>query len=253
VHIDFSGQTVLVTGASRGIGAAIARQLGDSGARVAVHYGGSRDRAESLAREIGHGAQVFGADLADAAACTSLWREVEASFGRIDAVVNNAGIAVESPLAKPDEDWLEDWNWTMAVNLTATGLLCRSAIAHFQRHGGGGRIVNIASRAAFRGDQPDYLAYAASKAGVVALTRSIARGFGKIGIKAFVVAPGFTRTEMSHAFIDQYGEDYVTSDLALAQLTEPTDIAPTVAFLLSGLADHATGTTIDINAGSYVR
>src|SRR5471032_1421723 len=124
-------------------------------------------------------------------------------------------------------------------------------VCHFSSRGGG-RFVNVASRAAFRGDQPDYLAYATSKAGVVALTRSIARGFGKAGIKAFTLAPGFTRTEMAQAFIDQYGEDYATSDIALDRLTEPGDIAPTVAFLLSGLADHATGSTIDLNAASYV-
>jgi 3-oxoacyl-[acyl-carrier protein] reductase len=131
-------------------------------------------------------------------------------------------------------------------------LLCRAAIAHFETNRGG-RIVNIASSAAFRGDQPDYLAYAASKAGMVALSRSIARGFGKAGIKAFTLAPGFTRTDMAQGFIDRYDEDYAASDIALDRLTEPNDIAPTVAFLLSGLADHATGTTIDLNAGSYVR
>ena len=117
---------------------------------------------------------------------------------------------------------------------------------------GGGRIVNISSRAAFRGDQPDYLAYAASKAGLVALTRSLARAYGKDGIVAFNVAPGFTRTEMAQDFIDQYGEDYAVSDIALTRLTEPKDIAPTLVFLASGLADHATGATIDINAASYV-
>jgi 3-oxoacyl-[acyl-carrier protein] reductase len=257
LQIDLSGQSILVTGASRGIGAAIARRLAGSGARVAVHYGQGQDAAERLAAEIGHGAEVFRADLADAEASASLWAEVEIRFGRIDALVNNAGIAIESPLGAPVADWLTDWERTMAVNLTATGLLCRSAIAHFEkRHRGrpkGGRIVNIASRAAFRGDQPDYFAYAASKAGMVALTRSIARGFGKTGIKAFILAPGFTRTEMAQAFIDKYGEDYAAGDIALDRMTEPDDIAPTVAFLLSGLADHATGTTIDLNAGSHVR
>ncbi|OXC77306.1 3-oxoacyl-[acyl-carrier protein] reductase [Caballeronia sordidicola] len=249
--VDLSGTHVLVTGASRGIGAAIARRLGASGARVAVHYRGNRDAAEALATEIGHGAATFGADLTSSAAVANLWTDVQAEFGKLDALVNNAGIAIESPLALATGDWLAHWNQTMAVNLTATGLLSRAAIAHFQTRGGG-RIVNIASRAAFRGDQPDYLAYAASKAGVVALTRSIARGFGKAGIKAFTLAPGFTRTEMAQAFIDQYGEDYATSDIALDRLTEPGDIAPTVAFLLSGLADHATGSTIDLNAASYV-
>jgi 3-oxoacyl-[acyl-carrier protein] reductase len=249
--VDLSGTHVLVTGASPGIGAAIARRLGASGARVAVHYRGSREAAEALAAEIGHGAVAFCADLASSAAVADFWTDVEAEFGTLDALVNNAGIAIESPLASATDDWLARWNQTMAVNLTATGLLSRAAIAHFQTRGGG-RIVNIASRAAFRGDQPDYLAYAASKAGVVALTRSIARGFGKAGIKAFTLAPGFTRTEMAQAFIDQYGEDYATSDIALDRLTEPGDIAPTVAFLLSGLADHATGSTIYLNAASYV-
>jgi NAD(P)-dependent dehydrogenase (short-subunit alcohol dehydrogenase family) len=250
LEINLSGQTVLVTGASRGIGAAIARGLAAAGARVAIHYGKGREAAEALANEIG--ARAFGADLAAAEACGALWQQVTSHYGVVHGLVNNAGIAIGSPASAPTERWLADWNHTLAVNLTATALLTRAALAHFEKQHNG-RIVNIASRAAFRGDTPDYLAYAASKGGMVALTRSVARGFGKQGIKAFVVAPGFTRTEMAQAFIDQYGEAYATSDIALERLTEPDDIAPTVAFLLSGLADHATGSTIDLNAGSYVR
>src|SRR3984957_9204014 len=229
MQIDLSGQSVLVTGASRGIGAAIARRLGESGARVAVHYAKGKQQAEALAQAIGNGSAAFGADLASGEACTSLWSTVEGRFGTIHALVNNAGIAVASPLPNPAASWLADWNQTLAVNLTATGLLCRAAIAHFQKQHSG-RIVNIASRAAFRGDAPDYLAYAASKGGMVALTRSIARGFGKQGVKAFLLAPGFTRTEMAQAFIDQYGEDYAMKDVALTRMTEPEDIAPTVVF-----------------------
>jgi NAD(P)-dependent dehydrogenase (short-subunit alcohol dehydrogenase family) len=252
LQIDLSGRTVLVTGGARGIGAAISRAFAAAGARTAVHYGRSETTAVSLAAEIGHGAQAFGADLEDAEAVLGLWSEVVARFGRIDVLVNNAGVAVSSPLEAVDDRWVADWNRTQAVNLLAPGLLCRAAVAHFKEIGGG-RIVNIASRAAHRGDVPDYLAYAASKGGLTALTKSIARFCGKDGITAFAIAPGFTRTEMAQDFIDQFGEDYAMKDMALARMTEPEDIAPTVVFLASGLADHATGTTIDMNAASYVR
>jgi NAD(P)-dependent dehydrogenase (short-subunit alcohol dehydrogenase family) len=253
MKIDFKGKAVLVTGASRGIGAAIARAFGQAGAKVGIHYGRERVKAGAIAREVGHAnAELFQADLSRLEDCERLWAEAVERFGRVDVLVNNAGVAIGSPPDEPVTKWLADWETTMAVNLTATALLCRAAVAHFQTIGGG-RIVNIASRAAFRGDTPDYLAYAASKGGMVALTRSIARGYGKDGVTAFVVAPGFTRTEMAQDFIDQYGEDFAMKDVALKRMTEPKDVAPTVVFLASGLADHATGSTIDINAASYVR
>ena len=252
MKIDLSGRSVLVTGASRGIGTAVARAFAGAGARVAVHYGRERERADALVTELGGGAEAFGADLADAAACDRLWREVVERFGRVEVLVNNAGVAVSSALEAPAEQWAADWDRTMAVNLRAAGLLSRAALTHFREHGGG-RMVHIASRAAFRGDQPDYLAYAASKAGVVALSRSIARAFGKDGVTSFVVAPGFTRTEMAQDFIDQYGPEIAMRDNALGRYTEPEDVAPLVVFLASGLADHATGTTVDVNAASYVR
>ena len=129
--------------------------------------------------------------------------------------------------------------------------MCKKAIEHFLENGGG-RIINISSRAAFRGDTSDYLAYAASKGGVVALTRSIARAYGKNEIKAFTIAPGFVRTDMAQDFMDQYGEGFALNDIALNELTEPKDLAPLVTLMASGLMDHATGCTIDVNAASYV-
>ena len=251
MQINLSNTSVLVTGASRGIGAAVALAMGKAGARVAVHYRDQRQRAVALAAKIGASAEVFQADLANVEECTALWQAVVARFGRVDTLVNNAGIAISSPLDLASQAWVEGWDMTMAVNLRAPAVLSRLAIVHFGEKGGG-RIINISSRAAFRGDQPAYLAYAASKGGLVALTRSIARGFGKAGILAFNVAPGFTRTEMAQDFLHQYGEDYATHDIALTRLTEPDDIAPFIVFLASGLGDHATGCTIDINAGSYV-
>lgn len=250
MKIDLSKKRILVTGASRGIGRALAIGLAGAGARVVVHYNRQRARAEELAAQL-EGAIALQANIEDPQACTALFEKAIDVFGGIDVLVNNAAISLEIPMDAPLERWLPDWERTIAVNLTATQLLSRLAIHHFLSKDGG-RIINIASRAAFRGDTPEFMAYAASKGGMIALTRSIARGFGKKGIKAFAIAPGFTRTEMAQDFIDVYGEEYVVGDLALDRMTEPEDIAPTVVLLASGLADHATGTTIDINAGSYV-
>jgi len=251
MNISLNGQRALVTGASRGIGRAIAAALAASGARVAAHY--HRDRAGAEAAVAGSaGSLIVGADLAEGDACVRLIEESAGALGGLDLVVNNAGVALDSPLTRARGEWSDDWNRTLAVNLTAPALLTREALPHFRR-AGGGRVVFIASRAAFRGDTPAYLAYAASKGGMVALARSVARGMGRENVKAFVVAPGFTRTEMAQAFIDEYGEEYAMRDMVLDRMTEPRDIAPLVVFLASGLADHCTGTTIDVNAASYVR
>lgn len=252
MNIDLTGRKILVTGASSGIGLSVARALALSGATVAIHYNRNAERAGELVREIGNGSHAFQADLNIPEECFRLFVDVLACYETIDTLVNNAGIIINSPIDTPAEQWLEDWNTTMTVNLTAAGILTRAAINHFLSTDGG-RIINIASRAAFRGDTPDYLAYAASKGGMVAMSRSIARAYGKKGIKSFVVAPGFVKTGMARQFIEQYGESLVMNDIALDRLTEPGDVAPTVVFLASGLMDHATGCTIDINAGSYVR
>jgi NAD(P)-dependent dehydrogenase (short-subunit alcohol dehydrogenase family) len=252
--LDLSDRVVLVTGASRGIGQAVARACADAGATVAVHYARSQAAAQEVAEACGPEAQTFQADLTDLDATDTLVPQVVDAYGRLDILVNNAGVAVSAPLNASTGAWHDAWTRTMEVNLRAPELLCRHAIRHFQQTpDAAGRLVHIASRAAHRGDTPDYMAYAASKAGLVALSKSIARGFGGDGITSFVVAPGFTRTDMAQDFIDTYGEGYATGDLALNRLTEPEDIAPLVVFLASGQAAHATGTTIDVNAGSYVR
>jgi NAD(P)-dependent dehydrogenase (short-subunit alcohol dehydrogenase family) len=251
MNIDLSACRALVTGGSRGIGRAISEALLASGARVAVHCRAGQDAAKEIVR--GHaGSYVVSADLGNPLECGGLIAAAHDALGGLDLLVNNAGVAISSSFDDANAQWLDDWNHTLDVNLTAAAVLSRNAI-HAARARGDLRIVFIASRAAFRGDTPDYVAYAASKGGMVALARSVARSFGKAGVKSFVIAPGFTRTEMAEDFIRAYGEDYAMKDIALERMTEPRDIAPLVVFLASGLADHCTGTTIDVNAASYVR
>ena len=249
MKIDLIKCNILVTGASRGIGAAISKELGESGARIAIHYNNNKELAEAVAKSIGNASKIFKANLGDPVECEMLFKSVLEEFGHIDVIVNNAGTAISSPINS--ENWVNEWDKTLNINLRAVGILCKLAIKHFQTRKCG-RIINIASRAAFRGEVAEYLAYAASKGGVVSLSKSIAKEFGKDGITCFVLAPGWVKTDMAQTTIDEHGEDYILKDLALNRITEPTDIAPIVALLASGLADHATGTTIDINAASYL-
>ena len=251
LEIDLSGQTVLVTGAGRGIGKSIALQLGSCGARVAVHYGRSEGPAEEVAEQIGSGSFAIQANLASSEKCLALFDKVVARVGRVDVLVNNAGVALSAPLDLSAESWVKAWDDQMAVNARATGILSFKAVQHFIQNGGG-RIVHISSRAAFRGDTGDSWGYAASKSAMLGLNGTIARAYGKQGVRSFVIAPGWTLTEMAQAYIDEHGDEKVLGEISLEKLTRPEDIAPTVALLASGLADHATGTSIDFNAGSYV-
>lgn len=247
MKIDLNSQHILVTGGSRGIGAAIVLQLLKSGARVSAQY--SNTAVEDLLQH--EKLHWFRADFSDP---KSVLEMVENCLNGVPlhGLVNNAGIAIHSTLNETDGEWLKQWEKTMNVNLTSAALLCKKLIPHFQKQENG-RIVNITSRAAFRGSTVEYLAYAASKGGMVSLTRSLARAYGKDNIKVFNIAPGFTKTDMASDFAKHYGDEYITKDQALKDITQPEDIAPIVVFLLSGMADHATGTTIDVNAGSYIR
>lgn len=249
--IDLHDKVILVTGGSRGIGAATVQTLANAGADVILHYGRTQDAAQAIADKIGvEHCYLLQADLAVTNSSRALWQNAIAWKGRIDVLVNNAGI-MQAAGVDDDQFWLDAWQQTLQVNLVAVADLCREAILHFRDRGG--IIINIASRAAFRGDTPEYMHYAASKAGVVALTRSIARGFAHQNVLAYAIAPGFVSTAMADEFIQEYGEAAITRDIPLGKLAPPQDVANTIAFLASGLAPHATGTTIDINGASYVR
>lgn len=250
MHIDLSGKRILVTGASRGIGKAIAKQFVKSGAEIIAHYNNNPVVFSDLTEQEQQRVTMLKANLADAEDTVRLFDEAKAK-GKIDVIVNNAGVAIDSNPEGPINDFIKGWQSTMAINLQSVGILSTMAVNHF-KDSGGGIVINISSRAAFRGDTRDYMAYAASKGGIVALTRSIARAYGKQNIAAFIIAPGFVRTDMAGEAIDLYGEDFVKNDIALPNLTEPADLAPLVTLLASGLANHATGGTFDVNAGSYV-
>lgn len=252
MYINLSGLNILVTGASRGIGKAVATKLAEAGATIAIHYNKNVREAENLAHILGNESKAFQADLSLPDEASKLFDRIALEMGSIEIVINNAGVAISAPINASEEDWQKAWNDTMMVNLTSPAVICRKAIDHFLKRKSSGRIINISSRAAFRGDQAEYMAYAASKAGLVSLTKSIARAYGKDGIKAFVIAPGFVRTDMAKEFMDMYGEEHTKGDVALERLTEPKDLAPLITFIASGMADHSTGSTFDINAGSYM-
>ncbi len=252
--IDLTGKVILVTGASRGIGRETARVLAGAGARVILHSAANRQLAQALADEIGPDAcHLVSADLSVPGAGRGLWRDALAWRGRIDVLVNNAGIYEPVALDGPDADWDAGWARTVQINLVAAADLCRAAVRHFQGRGEGGVIINIASRAAHRGEAPDYPHYAAAKAGMIGLTKTLARAYGKDGVLAFAVAPGFVETDMARDALTVEDRAALIATIPLGDLAQPSDVANTVAFLASGLASHATGATIDINGASHVR
>lgn len=250
--IDLTDTTILLTGASDGIGKGLAQYLLEMGAKLAVHYNSNQAAAEHMVAQYPNRAKAFQADLSDENQVISLFERVAAHFKKIDTLILNAGVFLPHSATLDTADWWSVWKQTMSINLDAVGLLTKLGLDHF-RAKGEGRFVYMGSRAAFRGETEEFMAYAASKGGLTSLSRSVARSFGKQNIKSFVVSPGFTRTQMAERFIEMHGEERVLNEIALNELTKPKDLAPLVALMCSGAMDHATGATIDVNAGSHIR
>ncbi|MFZ9030305.1 MAG: SDR family NAD(P)-dependent oxidoreductase [Robiginitalea sp.] len=246
------GQNILLTGASQGIGRAMARELMAKGARVVVHYNSHRQEALDLISEYPEsGSIAMQAAMDKPEEVIALFERSLNELGALHSMIINAGISPPHPVSEDTATWWDVWRRTLAVNLDAAGLLTQLGIKYFQK-AGGGRFIYIGSRAAFRGETADFLAYAASKGGMTSLARSVARSFGKDRITTFTIAPGFTRTAMAEPFIAAFGEQALLDEISLPELTLPEDIAPLAAFICSGAMDHATGTVIDVNAGSYM-
>lgn len=234
--------TILLTGSSRGIGCAIADALRARGARVIGHASAVGDE------------DTVAADFSDPTGPQLLWEEaVERAGGRIDILINNAGIFAASPLDASDIEWLDAWEDTLRINLTAAAQLSRFAVQHWQERGSDGRIVHVASRAGHRGDSPEHWHYAASKGGMLALHKTISRAYAADGILSFAIAPGFTDTAMADDYLASRGGPDLLRDIPLGRVAEPEEIAAIAAFCVFDAPASMTGAVIDANGASYVR
>lgn len=246
-----SGQTILVTGATGAIGRAITAALAAEGARVLIHTRRDLAAAEALLAVIGGKGVVLQADLSDPAAPEALWNQA-ALHGPVTGLVNNAGIRTEMPLDAPMRDWQDLWAREFRVNFLAAADLTKCAIGHFRRHGGG-RIVNIASRAGQRGYSAEAMAYGASKAALINLTKSVAQSFAAEGITAVALAPGWVRTDMAEAYIARHGEAAALAGIPVGRMALPAEIGELAAFLFRPGQVSINGAVLDVNGASYLR
>jgi NAD(P)-dependent dehydrogenase (short-subunit alcohol dehydrogenase family) len=247
-----TSRAVLVTGASRGIGAAIAQEFAAAGDRVAVHFGSARAAAQQVHESLpGDGHVLVGADLRDPAAVRAMVDGAADGLGGIDVLVNNAGIFVAHPIISVSyEQWQQAWQDTLGVNLVGAANVTWCAVRHMPT--GGGRIVNVSSRGAFRGE-PGQPAYGASKAGLISFGQSLARALGGRGIAVTTVAPGFTETDMAAETLAGPDGDRRRGESPMGRVATPQEVAQAVFYLASPQAEFATGTVLDMNGASYLR
>ncbi len=233
---------ILLTGSSRGIGAAAKASLEARGAQVIGH-----------ATKSG-GTDTIAADFAEPIAPQNLWQSaLEQADGAIDVLINNAGLFDPNPVGGSDIEWLDKWEETLRINLTAAAQLSRFAVNHWLETGQKGRLVHVASRAAHRGDSPDHWHYAAAKGGMVAMHKSIARGYANKGITSFAVAPGFVDTAMAGDYLESRGGAGLLRDIPLGRVAEPDEIASIITFCALDAPESMTSAVIDANGASYVR
>jgi len=232
---------ILITGASRGIGAATYQLLKSRGHTVVGHSSKGSD-------------ELVAGDLMDPAAPRKIWEAaLDRLDGRIDVLVNNAGIFEGVAEGASDDEWHASWDRTLRVNLESAADFCRLAVNHYRQPADGGRIVNVASRAAWRGDSPQHWHYAASKGAIVAMTKTIARAYAGEGIYAFAVSPGFTVSDMAADYLQSRGGAGIVADIPLGRVAHAEEVAETIRWLATEAPPSATGTNVDVNGASYVR
>ncbi|QNE17459.1 SDR family oxidoreductase [Kribbella qitaiheensis] len=244
-------RSVLVTGASRGIGAAVAQAFAAAGDRVAVHYGSSRESAEAVLSKLpGDGHVLAHADLADPAQILEMVDVAAEALGSIDVLVNNAGVYAAHPIRQTSYDeWQQAWAGTLGVNLIGAANVTWCAVRHMGR---GGRIINVSSRGAFRGE-PNQPAYGASKAALVSFSQSLARSLGPEGIAVTTIAPGWTTTDMAAEALSGDGYNRRRLESPLERVATPDEVAAAILYLASPAAEFATGTVLDFNGASHLR
>lgn len=234
--------TALVTGSSRGIGAAIRTALAARGIKVIGHATRAID------------ADTIGADLTDPTAAGRIWEAaLDRGNGRIDVLINNAGQFQANPIGLSDIEWLDNWEDALRINLTAAAELSRFAVRHWLQDGRAGRIVHIASRAAYRGDSPDHWHYAAAKAGMIGLHKTIARQYAARGIMSYAICPGFTDTAMAGDYLASRGGPGLLADIPLGRVATPEEIATMAVFCALDAPESMTGAVLDANGASFVR
>jgi len=253
MNFDFQNKIVLVTGASRGIGKAIAGEFAKAGATIALHYHVNHDAADkTLALLPGKGHYAVAADISNGEQVIRLAGHVIERSGRIDVLVNNAGVFEEFRIMDLSfDDWRKAWHKTLDTNLTGTAHLTFLVAKQMMRQGGG-KIVNVSSRGAFRGE-PDAPAYGASKAGLNALGQSFAKALAPHNIYVYTVAPGYVDTEMAATAMEGDRGEEIRKQSPLKRIASPAEIARTVCFLASEGTDYLTGCIVDINGASYLR
>ncbi|MFE6163459.1 SDR family NAD(P)-dependent oxidoreductase [Streptomyces sp. NPDC056486] len=254
MNLQATGRRVLISGASRGLGRALAQAFATNGDRVAVHYGSREDEARAtLASLTGDGHVLVGGDLSDPAGAADVAERAATGLGGLDVLVNNAAVNLPHPLADTSyEDWAALWQRHVSVNLLATANLSHLAARRMIDQGTGGRIVNIGSRGAFRGE-PDHPAYGATKAAVHALGQSLAVSLAPYGIAVASVAPGFFATErVAHRLSGDEGA-VIRAQSPFGRAGTADEIAAAVLWLASPVAEWASGTVLDLNGASHLR
>jgi 3-oxoacyl-[acyl-carrier protein] reductase len=248
-----TGRAVLVTGASRGIGAAVARAFAAAGDRVALHYGSGRDAAQRVLASLpGRGHVLAGADLADPDAVRRMVDQAAQALDGLEVLVNNAGVYLPNQITERSYDqWQQVWRTTLEVNLVGAANVTWCAVRHMLA-GGGGRVVNVSSRGAFRGE-PRHLAYGASKAALNAFGQSLARALGPYGIAVATVAPGFVETDMAAEVLAGPDGDEIRAQSPFGRVATAEEVAAAVLYLASPQAEFASGTILDLNGASYLR